>query len=579
MTKMIPPYCSEHTRSNAEIKVFEMFKDSGLDATVLHSLGLAEHRNKVFGEIDFVVLCKQGILCLEIKGGYVSREQGIWNFETRDGKVTSKEESPFQQAIGNMFSLRDHLSKVLGYRHPILRCQIACGVIFPDITFNQRVSDIISEIVFDNRYSDSDLGSFIVRAFSYWKEKIKEKHDFVPESLSAFQINQLETILRGDFSSIPSVSAILDEVDRKLVQLTTEQFETFRMVSDNPRIIVKGRAGTGKTLIAMEQAKRFAITGKKVLYLCYNRLISGYLSNQVKPETNSMEGTLDITNFHEFLRRYVNYNDADSYPYSHYYSQIIPERFIEYVSTNRIERYDVIFVDEGQDLFQPNYLMCIDELLINGLENGNWFMFYDDNQNIYNGVMEEGLKLLEDIRPLRIRLVVNCRNTHQIATYNKLLTGFEQGEVIKIKGEQVNRTSYTDNEDMQKKLVNLIKSYLKQGIKPGNIVILSPYTLKNSGLKGKNLFSSIYSFQDISGMKYNTIFDDSLKFCTIQSFKGMESKVVVLIDLDKFIDQESRRLNYTAISRARVMLHIIHHDTVEGEIKKIAQEVMEGMLK
>lgn len=579
MTKMIPPYYSERWRSNAEIKIFEMFQNSGIDATVLHSLGIAEHRNKVFGEIDFVVLCKQGILCLEVKGGFVKREEGIWSFENRYGEVNTKEESPFQQAIGNMFSLRDHLSKVLGNHHPILKCQFACGVIFPDMTFNRRGSDIIPEIIFDNRYSDGKLNSYIDQAFNYWKNKIKEKHDFIPGTLNEGMIRHLETILRGDFACIPSVSNILDEVDRRLVQLTNEQFEIFRMVSENPRMIAKGRAGTGKTLIAMEQAKRLAVSGKKVLYLCYNRLISGFLNYQINPDPKNFEGKLEITNFHEYLRRFVDFDDASSYPPKIYYSQIVPERFLEYVSINEFDKFDVVFVDEGQDLLQPNYLMCINEILNNGLQNGNWYIFYDDNQNLYNPAMEEGLNLLDDYRPVQTKLMVNCRNTQQIATYNKLLTGFEQGEVIKINGEHVNRTAYQDSSDMQRQLVNLIKTFIKQGIKPGEIVILSPYTLKNSGLNGTNLFSSICSFQDISGMKYSAFLEDTLKFCTIQSFKGMESKVVVIIDLDKFVDPEARKLNYTAISRARVLLHIFFHKDAEDEVNLITREVLQGFMK
>ncbi|WP_419879656.1 NERD domain-containing protein [Brevibacillus centrosporus] len=575
---MIPPYCSEHTRSSAEIKVFEIFQDIGIDATVLHSLGMADHRDKVFGEIDFVVICKQGILCLEVKGGFISREQGVWIFENRDGKVTRKEESPFQQVVGNMFSLRNHLGKILGYHHPILKSQFACGVIFPDMTFTRKGIDIIPEIIFDNRNRDSDMVSYIDQVFNYWKKKIREKHDFIPEKLNGNMITQLETILRGDFSCIPSISNIVNEIDRRLVQLTTEQFDTFRMVSDNPRLIVKGRAGTGKTLIAMEQAKRWAISGKRVLYLCYNRLISSYLNNQMARDSKNIEGSLEVTNFHELLSRFVSFDDASSYTSDLFYSQIVPERFLEHVSSNEIDKYDVMFIDEGQDLLRANYLLCIDELLHQGLKDGNWYLFYDDNQNIYNPAMEEGLRLLEELKPARTKLMVNCRNTQQIATYNKLLTGFEQGEVIKINGEQVNRTAYQDSSDMQGKLVSLVKAFIKQGIKPGEIVILSPYSLKNSGLGTSNTFSSICRFQDISGMKYNTFLEDSLKFCTIQSFKGMESKVVILIDLDKFMDNKTRKLNYTAISRARVLLHILYHAEAEDEINQIARETIQGLL-
>jgi Nuclease-related domain/UvrD-like helicase C-terminal domain/Uncharacterized conserved protein (DUF2075) len=569
---MIPPYYKQNINSNAEAKMFNLLQNSSLEATVLHSLGIADHKDKIFGEIDFLIICEQGILCLEVKGGYVERKQGIWLFENNEGKVTKKEESPFQQVIGNMFSLRGHLVKILGGNHPISKCHFACGVIFPDMTFNSRGIDIIPEIIFDNSFYDKDIKNYIDRVFQYWNAKIKEKHGFSPGKLTAKNINQLENLLRGDFSYVPKLSSIVDEVDNRLVELTTEQYDTFRMVSNNPRMIISGRAGTGKTLIALEQAKRNAVLGKKVLYLCFNRLISSYINHQLSKNQEEEIENLEITNFHELLRRYIDCSDSKEYSPNQFYKEILPERFLEYVAAYGFDKYDVIFIDEGQDLLRLDYLFCINEILQGGLENGSWYLFYDDNQNIYNSVMEEGLNLLTQTRATFANLLVNCRNTQQIGTYNKLLTGFEQGEIMKIQGEDVNRSYYLNKLDLQHKLLSLVKGYLKQGVAPGEIVILSPYSLQNSGLESKEVFRSVCSFQDISSMKYNSILKDSLKFCTIHSFKGMESKVVILIDIEHFLEPKNRKLNYTAISRARVLLHIFYHIDAENEVNQIVKE-------
>jgi hypothetical protein len=580
MVKMIPPYYKKNINSNAEAKMFDLFQSSSMDATILHSLGVADHKDKIFGEIDFLIICEQGNLCLEVKGGYVERKQGIWHFENAEGQVTKKEEGPFQQAIGNMFSLRNHLVKILGRNHPISKSHFACGVIFPDMTFNLKGIDIIPEIVFDNRYYDNEIKTYIDKVFQYWSAKLKEKHGFTPGKLTDKNIQQVENLLRGDFSYVPKLSSIVDEVDNRLVELTSEQYNTFRMVSNNPRMIISGRAGTGKTLIALEQAKRNAAMGKKVLYLCYNRLISSYINYQLSKYNEEFEpDCLVVTNFHELLSRYIDFNDSKEFPSDQFYKEIVPERFLEYVSAYGFEKYDIIFIDEGQDLLRINYLFCINEILHGGLENGSWYLFYDDNQNIYNSAMEEGLDLLKQTRPTFASLLVNCRNTQQIGTYNKLLTGYEHGEIMKVQGEDVNRSSYLNKSDLQQKLITLVKGYLKQGIQPGNIVILSPFSLKNSGVESKELFGSICSFQDISSMKFQSIFRDSLKFCTIQSFKGMESKVVILIDIEHFLDQKDRKLNYTAISRARVLLHIFYHVNAEDEVNQIVRESLLDTMK
>ena len=58
----------------------------------------------------------------------------------------------------------------------------------------------------------------------------------------------------------------------------------------------------------------------------------------------------------------------------------------------------------------------------------------------------------------------------------------------------------------------------------------------------------------------------------------VQSKVVILIDLNKFIDQETRKLNYTAISRARVLLHIFYHAKAEDELNQVARETIQKTL-
>lgn len=60
------------------------------NAYVLHSLGLPRHRSKIYGEIDFVVVCERGVACLEIKGGRVECRDGQWTFIDRYGTERQK---------------------------------------------------------------------------------------------------------------------------------------------------------------------------------------------------------------------------------------------------------------------------------------------------------------------------------------------------------------------------------------------------------------------------------------------------------------------------------------------------------
>ena len=101
MAKMIPSVISPEIKSNAEKHIFEWFRDapSTGDWIVLHSLGIANHNRIIHGEVDFFVLAPyMGLFALEVKGGRVSRNNGIWLFTNRYGKTSTKSRGPFDQA-------------------------------------------------------------------------------------------------------------------------------------------------------------------------------------------------------------------------------------------------------------------------------------------------------------------------------------------------------------------------------------------------------------------------------------------------------------------------------------------------
>ena len=73
MVQMIPDIISKEIKSTAEKNLFAQFRNTELreKVVILHSLGVAEHVNNIFGEIDFVIISKEGFLCVEVKGGAV----------------------------------------------------------------------------------------------------------------------------------------------------------------------------------------------------------------------------------------------------------------------------------------------------------------------------------------------------------------------------------------------------------------------------------------------------------------------------------------------------------------------------
>lgn len=193
------------------------YKKLKKNAYVLHSLGLPKHQSKIYGEIDFVVVCDRGVACLEIKGGRVECRDGKWFFKDRYGVEREKPEGPFAQVTGNMFSLRDDLKKKFQNNKHMKNLLTACGVVFPDIEFKSVSQEIISDIVYDNR--TEDITGYMNRAFDYWEERQHKQ----PSRLSPGDIKDIVQFLRGDFVFIPTLSDRLNSVEKRLVRLTSEQ--------------------------------------------------------------------------------------------------------------------------------------------------------------------------------------------------------------------------------------------------------------------------------------------------------------------------------------------------------------------
>lgn len=571
MLRMIPPMIADNCSSNAERKVFSALEGIQMDAVVFHSLGIGNHAQKVFGEIDFVVVCSEGILCLEVKGGAVFRKDGVWQCEDRYGVVHTSAEGPFRQAYGNMYALMNYIRKQLPYNHPLAMCLYAYGVVFPDITFTSKGPEIISEIIFDQRDSFSYFKDYIQQVFKYTKELLKEKHSIDTARLGKDHLAQAERILRGEIGNAVSIGSLAQRTDEEILHLTEEQYQVMSMISENDRVLIKGGAGTGKTLLGLEHAKRKAAAGKKVLFLCYNKLLGSFLEFNVRQEPEIIRENITITHFHEYLASNVDCSNVAVFD-SEFFNQQLPELFLQACEAGAItEQFDLVILDEGQDLLRFNNLACISEILNGGLESGCWYVFCDPAQNIYNKDFEEGMQILLSEKPVKLNLTTNCRNTQQIGRSNTLISGLRQ-EAPVIQGEEVILHSYSSEDDFRDRLKHRVKELIKGGVKPGEIVILSPHTLVKSALKDDKFFHSICPFQQIAGCKYTALRDDSLKFCTVHSFKGLDAKVVILIEIEHFEDEKSRELNYIGISRARSLLDIYYRESGKEELKHMMKD-------
>ena len=122
---LIPPYC-HHETPKSERKVFEKLKNDRNPKTknwvVYHSLNYPVNIKKkgrlsytYFGESDFLILAKNiGIINIEVKGGSITSENGIWMISNRSEKKKLNK-SPIKQAHDTKYDIQSYIKKYLVY--------------------------------------------------------------------------------------------------------------------------------------------------------------------------------------------------------------------------------------------------------------------------------------------------------------------------------------------------------------------------------------------------------------------------------------------------------------------------------
>lgn len=566
MARMLPPEPAPTTKSNTERDVFELIRaDLGEDWVALHSVGLANHPDKPWAEIDFVLIGPEGIFCLEVKGGHVARlEDGRWEFTTHGGKSNRKHEGPWEQ-VGSASAA---LYAFLAEKDDDLRSVVVgYGVVMPDFEFAGIGPDIETGVLYDVRDGDRPFSVYVERLTSYWRARLHRQKGRAPRRLSEADRRSALKLLRGDFDYRPSIRGRIDHAKRELIRLTEEQYASLDSMAENERCFIKGAAGTGKTLLAIEEARRLARSGKRVLLCCYNRNLS-----QLLHVVMADEELVDATTLHAFMWTRIReaqltdrLPDADEEALN---SIFVPEVCCEaLLQGDHLEAFDALVVDEAQDLMSGDYLEVFDAVLRGGLAKGHWRVFYDPNQDLFAGAQSQGVAQLLECAPARYTLTINCRNTHQIAVFNQLLTAIALGERCRVDGPEVVHRWYRKPGDERELVAKEVARLVREGLDPDSIVILSPFRFENSCLAAGT--AGDLRVVEWAGGSSSV---DAVRFATIGSFKGLESDAILVVDVADLESVAARQQLYVGISRARVYLAVFLEDGVREQYQERAAE-------
>ena len=309
MAIMIPSAISPDVKSNAERHIFEWFENAKdtEDWVVLHSLGIVNHNKYIHGEVDFFVMIPMlGIFALEVKGGRVKRTDGIWSFTDKYGHSDKRSKGPFDQAWDGMYSIRQSLSDKLDVAHKHLeKIFFGIGVMFPDVAYDSVGIDEEQWQVFDCN-DGRNVRAFVERiAEGSVKGWNTQYGDVTLQNRPTVEdVRYMASILRGDFDMALSLRVQYNYVEEEIVSLTANQYKCIDQLEDNPRCLIKGSAGTGKTLLAIETVKKYVAKGEKVALLCYNNLLASWLQQYFEKQGESLRPVY-VGSLHGYLMKVV----------------------------------------------------------------------------------------------------------------------------------------------------------------------------------------------------------------------------------------------------------------------------------
>ena len=205
-------------------------------------------------------------------------------------------------------------------------------------------------------------------------------------------------------------------------------------------------------------------------------------------------------------------------------------------------------------------MVQLDSCLYGGISEGRWCFFHDANNQsgLCGSYVPDAYDYLESICPVRIPLKTNCRNSLPILQRIQGDLDADVGNPGVGDGPAVREVYVADADDaiqtLEKELHGLVDG---EGFNPGDIVVLSPTPFAQSWTSSlsEDLRDSISVLDDASPRNMNR---HSIGFAQIGDFKGLESEVVVLVDMPRPGHSEYlRSLHYVGMSRARVLLSMI----------------------
>jgi hypothetical protein len=518
---VLPGQIREDPHRSAEVRIYDLLAEKlGSGWVVFYSrpwLGISPTGEEKDGECDFVVLHpSHGYLAIEVKGGGISYDPSIdrWLSTDRHG-FRHIIKNPIRQAVSSKYELLRQ-AKLQKHWPTGRQIRMRHGVIFTDTEAppSNLGPDGLREI-FCCRNELGNIGNWVKGRLSGG-----EADDLGGDGVRAF-----EDLLASPFLLRVPLANYLDDDERVIATLTPQQFHILDAVGHLPRVAAGGGAGTGKTIVAMEDALRLSRRGLRTALICLSQPLAAHMSERMK----KVEPAVSVFSLADLCSDFARKAEIRSVPEMDIEKGL--ETMLKAVGFDPSLRFDAIIVDEAQD-FRTHWWIALDEILTSK-ETSRLHAYFDTNQSVYGDLAGE----LAAFRIVPIHLTRNLRNTRLI---HEAASRFYNGIPVTADGPQGMTVEW--HEQTGERIANLAaalarKLVTNEKIAPDDIIILGV----NSGV--------------LAQIRNRSGFPDGVPVEHVRDFKGLERKVVIIAATREIADEPE--LAYVALSRPRTHLAVV----------------------
>jgi hypothetical protein len=572
MARLIPSFVDDATPPG-EYDVFSRLNEGPHDWVVLHSLDIAPWNNRRRTEIDFLVIIPdRGVLCLEVKS-----HPEIF-FDGDRWHPPSIKRSPLKQALDARYAFARRLREVAPALSdiPVLHC-----CVFPRASMDvpQTLSVPSYELMDMRAFRSLHTGqAFCEDLRRRMSEAIANDPQVRPlsASLAPATVDRLTALCIPVRRRHPDArEEVLRNQEKMDEILRQQQKPVLQLAALNPRLLVSGGAGTGKTLIAMEVAHRAAEKGPRVALICFNRLVGQWLQLQVEARQPALPNL--VTD--RVLRLLATLAEIDI-PVNAA-SEFWDDEFLDLVEGRLTDpefvaaaQFDYLVVDEAQDILaRPRLWNCVLHFLSGGLEQGRFALFGDFAHQVlsHKDVADE---TLSDVAArgvcTRWRLSENCRNLQIVGETAVRMGGFP-GAVYEgyLRGtgsiDDLSLTAYSTAAEQDALLASHLRDLRAAGYREGQITILS--FCEPSSSAAARLQTAGHRLEPSSFRV------DRTGYTSVHAFKGLDNRAVIITDVAVGSQEIHRHLFYTAMTRSTGPVRMLYHRDCTATIQKW---IMEG---